>query len=447
MFSWRRCGRSARPSGSARRIDSGAAPDRLVMIAAPGDTEMAGQHAAGRAPPGTTSHRCGCVRCPTRRAGTTDGARRTPRRRPRCRAASTPHTSAAASSVQRSAAAEQLLDAAGVLVEERVVEQPVGAEVAGDRQRQHDVGARQRRDVAIGARRHRRAPGIDHGEAGAGGAGLLHERREVGVRHGRVGAPHHHVARRGRRRAGRPTACDRRPRPTPRRRWPRRSSPAPRRRPSRRNSRSVRAGAGQHAGRRVVEERDRPSPARRRRARPGASPRPGRGPRPSSRRSNSPDPFGAGPHQRREDAIGPVHPLGVALHLLADEALGEGVAGRGVDLGDPSRLHRHLERAGVGTVEGAGGDRHAEIVRRCRRSGWRFGMATRDGDGRRYAPQAGATGQLTGQTDGPDRRGRSTRRIDAPDRRAGSTGRGARSPTATTWSSWAWAPVDSPPDG
>ena len=62
---------------------------------------------------------------------------------------------------------QQLLDAAGVLVEERGVEQPLGAEVAGHGQRQHDVGARQRRDVPIGARRHGGTPGIDHGEAGA----------------------------------------------------------------------------------------------------------------------------------------------------------------------------------------------------------------------------------------------------------------------------------------
>ena len=81
--------------------------------------------------------------------------------------------------------------------------------------------------------------------------------------------------------------------------------------------------------------------------------------------------LGAGAHQRRHHPLGAVDALGVALHLLADEALGEGADGRivdvdrrGVDLDQAAVLDHDLERAAVGAVERAGGaqGRHGVLV-------------------------------------------------------------------------------------
>jgi hypothetical protein len=58
-------------------------------------------------------------------------------------------------------------------------------------------------------------------------------------------------------------------------------------------------------------------------------------------------------HGRTEDALGPVHVLGKAAHLCADEARGQGVIVRAVHADDTPAFDLHLQAAGVRTVEGA----------------------------------------------------------------------------------------------
>ena len=165
-------------------------------------------------------------------------------------AAGTPQTVSAASGVHCRAAARNSSYALRVLLEERAVDEARAIEVRGHRQREHDIGAGHRREVAIGPARHRGATGIDDDHARAGAPGLVDERREVDVRDRRVRAPHDDRAARARRRAGRPRACRRTSRPTPCRASPRRSCGRRTDAPNRLKNRSTTQAL--HRGRRRV---------------------------------------------------------------------------------------------------------------------------------------------------------------------------------------------------
>ena len=232
MFSWRRSGRSARPSGSARRMERGTAPDRLVITPLPVTPKWPAS--TGRASTALYDEpplRLRSMPQPTAQERRTR-ARRTPRRRPRCRPPPLRRCSAAASSVQRSAAAEaaprrrrrarsrNASSSKPWVLRWRAIASASTTSVPGSGATWRS--ARAAMAVRRGSTTVRRAPA---------GASLLHERREVGVRHGRVGAPHHDmggmddVERVGRQHASEDLV------PRLARPWPRRWSPAPRPRP------------------------------------------------------------------------------------------------------------------------------------------------------------------------------------------------------------------------
>ena len=67
-------------------------------------------------------------------------------------------------------------------------------------------------------------------------------------------------------------------------------------------------------------------------------------------------------HERREDAVGPIHTARVVLDLLADVTVGERVARSGIDRRDSTVDDGDLEGAGIGTIERARRSGHTTSV-------------------------------------------------------------------------------------
>ena len=65
---------------------------------------------------------------------------------------------------------------------------------------------------------------------------------------------------------------------------------------------------------------------------------------------NWPEPFGAGPLQRRPDALGRVNEVGIAVHFSAGDALGVGMVGVALDAHHLAVLDARDERAHVGAI-------------------------------------------------------------------------------------------------
>ena len=83
----------------------------------------------------------------------------------------------------------QLVRAAGVLAQERLVRVAVLEEIPMDRERDDNVGAGLDREVHVGAARERRGAGIDDDELGAALLRFAQVRDDVNPRGGRVDAP------------------------------------------------------------------------------------------------------------------------------------------------------------------------------------------------------------------------------------------------------------------
>ena len=138
-------------------------------------------------------------------------------------AASTPATSAARSIVHSSARSRSRSAPCVCVAQERLVGVPVGEQVAVNRERDGDVGARPDREVHVRRARERRRARIDDDELRAALLRLAHVRDEMNAGRRRVDAPEHdqrgfgivlvgdrrhlaverHVGRAGRRRAHR----------------------------------------------------------------------------------------------------------------------------------------------------------------------------------------------------------------------------------------------------
>ena len=249
-----------------------------------------------------------------------------------------------------------LLETTRVVRAELLVHRAPLLEQAGHGVGEHDVGARAHGQVEVGAVGHAGPAGIDHHQPGAVGLGLGQERQEVGVGDRRVGAPDHdepagrHVQRIGRQHVaegvvpglaggGRTDGVGHLGHPQP--------GEQQRGQRLRRQHRGRRAvEVGQHAGRSVVAERG---------ADPGRHQLDRLVPRRLPEGAGSLRP---GAHEGRQDPLRPVDPAGVVLHLVADVAGRERVAGRGVDRGQASVLDGDGEGARVRAVEGArGGER------------------------------------------------------------------------------------------
>ena len=172
-------------------------------------------------------------------------------------------------------------------------------------------------------------------------ARLVDQRREVHVATTVGSRPTRRSAARARRRADRPRACRRTSRPTPCRASPRRSCG----RHGRAEAPEEPVGDAGSASRAPTSCRRRARPTRRR-----SGPRASRMPLGDEierlvprRGAELARALRPGAHERSEHPLGRVDAARVVLHLLADEAVGERVPGRGVDVDEPAVVDRHRQ--------------------------------------------------------------------------------------------------------
>ena len=104
-------------------------------------------------------------------------------------AASTPQIAAARAGVQLGDVVGELVEADGVGVDPRPVDEAVADQHVHHRQHQRDVGAGQRLDELVGGLGGERADRVDHDDLGAVGPGRLDRRPQVAVGEPGVRAP------------------------------------------------------------------------------------------------------------------------------------------------------------------------------------------------------------------------------------------------------------------
>lgn len=257
---------------------------------------------------------------------------------------------------------EVLLDSLGVRRHEVAVEVAVSQPEVRDGIGKRRIGAGPNGQVQIGSRRHRRAARVDHHHLGAVALGLLHEWREVGVAGGGIRSPDHdqatvqHIV--GISRVHRTEH-----RLPPGAGGERTDRGGDHRRADRREDGFSGTVGLHHGGRGVVGVGHHSvGPLGRDGAlHPVGDQGQGFVPRGGTELTGTLDPRA---DERREHTLGGVDALVVATHLRADPAIGEGVVGPCVDVGDASVGHRDRERTRIGAVEGASGvdDAHVGLL-------------------------------------------------------------------------------------
>ena len=234
--------------------------------------------------------------------------------------------------------------------QERLVGVAVLEQVAVNRQRHRQIGARLHRQVQVGLLGERRRPRIDDHERRAALLRLAQVRDDVNPGRRRIDAPQDDEARLGE------VLIDHRRHLAVERLV---GGPGGRRAHGAREARGAEAPEQRGVARVLRQQPVRPAvrvgqdgfaaelrPSRRadaRRCGPSASSH--------DTRSNQPLPFGPLRTRRMQHAIGAVHALGETADLGADVAACHRIGGRTVYDSDLALLHGHVEAAGVGAVE------------------------------------------------------------------------------------------------
>ena len=250
-----------------------------------------------------------------------------------------------------------LVGAIGMFGEERAIDVALPGPVVRDGQRQHHIGSRSHGKVQVGALGHGGASRIDHDDLRPVLHGLLHKWWEVRVGDRGVGSPNHddfrvdHIEGVGGYEAGDDTipagaSC----RPTDRVDGLGRTDLF--------EQRFGEAVCLMYAGRGVVRERNNRITAAFGEARLHLCTY-DRDSFVPCRRTEFAGALLADANERGEHAIGPVNPLRMALHLLADPPVGQRVSRSRVDVGNDAVGHGDRKRTRIRTVEGARGRKNA----------------------------------------------------------------------------------------